>query len=204
MRAHNIPAWPFFISVLLLAGCASKIGDSITVPMGELAMYDAAPKEKSIAKLEKHIEEAKKDNMPFLAPHYFREALEILDSAHQSSLNRVSTDELAKADAILDKGEAVSAIVKKTFAKELELKALLDKSAANEIYPWRYRTAVYELSKLIEKVELNGVSEVANIESDKEELNKSMQALYTKALQYSASRDSNPINNDAKTKGDEK
>lgn len=204
MRAHHNPVWPFFLSFLLLAGCATKIGDSIKVPMGELAMYDSVPKEKSIAKLEKHIEDAKNENMPFLAPHYFREASDILDTAHHSSLNRVSTDELAKADAILDKGEAVSAIVKKTFAKELELKALLDKSAVNETYPWGYKRAVNELSRLIEKVELNGVSNIKNIENDKEELNKSMQALYTKALQNSASRDSNPINNGAETKGDEK
>jgi hypothetical protein len=177
MRAHTNPVWFFFLSFLLLAGCATKVGDSITVPMGELAMYDSVPKQKSIAKLEQHIEEAKNENMPFLAPHYFREASDILETAHKSSLNSVSTDELAKADAILDKGEAISAIIKKTFTKELDLKALLDKSSANKSYPWEYKNIVYELSRLIEKVELNGVE---GIEREKDELNKSMQALYNK------------------------
>jgi hypothetical protein len=180
MRAHNNPALPFFLSCLLLAGCATKVGDSITVPMGELAMYDSVPKEKSIAKLEKHIEEAKNDDMPFLAPHYYSEASDILETARKSSLNRVSTDRLAKADAILDKGEAISAIIKMTFAKELQLKVLLDKSAANEAYPWEYKNIVYELSRLIEKVELNSTSNKEKTERDKAELNRSMQALYNK------------------------
>jgi hypothetical protein len=188
MRVHNSLALPFFLSVLLLAGCATKVGDRITVPMGELAMYDAAPKEKSIAKVEAHIAEAKIGNMPFLAPHYFQEASEIFESEHKSTLNKVSTDELAKADAILDKGETVSALVKKTFAEELELKALLDKSAANEYYPWEYKSVVYELSRLIEKVELNNADNKEKMERDKAELNKSMQSLYNKATQQAASR----------------
>jgi hypothetical protein len=186
MRPHNNPARSLILSCLLLAGCATKVSDSITVPMGELAMYDAVPKEKSIAKLEKHIEDAKSENMPILAPHYFREASDILEAAHGSSLNRVATDELAKADAILDKGEVVGAIVKKTFAKELELKALLEQSAANEYYPWGYRTVINELSNLIEKVELDSAGNMESIESDKEELNKSMRVLYNKAVEYSA------------------
>ena len=74
MRVQSYPALSFFQPIILV-GCATKVGDSIKVPMGELAMYDSVPKEKSIAKLEKHIEEAKNGSMPFLAPHYFREAL---------------------------------------------------------------------------------------------------------------------------------
>jgi hypothetical protein len=152
--------------------------------MGELAMYDSIPKAKSIAKLEQHIEEARNDNMPFLAPHYFREASEILDTAHQSSLNGVSTDELAKADAILDKGEAVSTLVKKSFAKELELKVLLERSAAYKAYPREFRFLINDLSRLIEKVEL---SDGADIESDKNRLNEHMKDLYNKAMQYETS-----------------
>ena len=78
----------------------------------------------------------------------------------------MSTDELAKADAILDKGEAVGAAAKNTFAKELELKALLDQSSASETYPQGYKTVVKKLSRLIEKVELNGAGNIVHLERD--------------------------------------
>lgn len=203
MRVYKHAVRALFISGLsglLLAGCSTRVGDKITIPMGELAMYDAIPKAKSISQLENHIKDAKSDNMPFLAPHYFREASDILERAQQSS-SKVSTGELAKADAILDKGEAISATVKMTFSKELELKALLDKHAANEIYPWKYKIIVYELSKLIEAVELD---RGGNIEGDKEELNKSMQVLYTQTVQYTSSHESHIINQGTPNKDDEK
>jgi hypothetical protein len=142
MHAHKYPAWPFFLGgllVLLLTGCSTRLGDNIKIPMGELALYESTPKAKSIAHLQENIKVAKKDNMPFLAPHYFREASDILNTAQQSSPDKVSTDQLAKADALLDRGEAIIEIVKKTFAKELELKKRLDNLKANEIYPRQYK-----------------------------------------------------------------
>jgi hypothetical protein len=196
MRARKYLVGQLFLSVcfvFLFAGCSTKVGDSITIPMGELAMHDAIPKAKSIAKLEIHIQDAKNDNMPFLVPHYFQEASDILKEA-QSSPDNVSSDDLAKADAILAKAEVVSALVKKTFTKELELKTLLDKYTANKIYPWEYEINIYELSKLIERVELD---RGGNIEKSKAELNKSMQALYNKIIQNTSLGELNTINKDA-------
>jgi Na+/citrate or Na+/malate symporter len=93
MQTSKYLAAPFFIgglSALLLAGCATSLGDKITIPVGEGAMYEAMPKEKSIAHLEKNILEAKKQGMPFLAPHYFREASDIFNRA-VSSPDKVPT-----------------------------------------------------------------------------------------------------------------
>ena len=56
--------------------------------------------------------------MPFLAPHYFREATDIFNLA-KSAPDKVSTAEFAKADALIDKGESVSKKVKQTLSKQL-------------------------------------------------------------------------------------
>jgi hypothetical protein len=194
MQTKKYLAAPFSIgglSALLLAGCATSLGDNINIPVGELAMYEATPKEKSIAHLEKNILEAKKQDMPFLAPHYFREASDIFNRAVSSS-DKVPTAQLAKADVLIDKGQAVSEIVKKTFARELELKVRLDALAANEIYPWEYKRIIYQLSQLMEKVEME---RIGNIDQDKEALNKNMQGLYSRVLQYTSLHESH-INSD--------
>ena len=203
MRTQKYPAWPFFISGLfglLLAGCATQLGDNITIPVGELAMYEATPKEKSIGHMERNLLQAKKENMPFLAPHYFREASDIFNLA-KSAPDKVSTDQLAKADALIDKGQEISATVKQNFVQALELKVLLDTNAANEIYPWEYKSVISSLSRLIEKVEMNMPG---NIENDKEELNKNMQALYNKTIQYTSSHESRILNRDPNNQRNEK
>jgi hypothetical protein len=88
------------------------------------------------------------------------------------------------ADAILDKGEAVSALVKKSFAKEIELKILLENSTANKTHPWEFRFLISEFSRLIDKVELN---DGADIERDKDRLNERLKDLYNKTMQYETS-----------------
>ena len=196
MPTYIYPAWLFFISALfclLLAGCATRLGDNIVIPVGELAMYEATPKEKSIEHLKKNLLEAKKEDMPFLAPHYFREASDIFNLA-KATPDKVSTDELAKADALIDKGESVRKNVKKILSKQLELKNFLDIYAANEIYPGEYKSVITRLSRLIEKVELNIPG---NIENDKEDLNRNMQALYNKTFQYASSHESHIIKKDS-------
>ena len=196
MHTYKNPVWQFFISALfglLLAGCATRLGDNILIPVGELAMYEATPKEKSTEHIERNLLEAKKENMPFLAPHYFREASDIFNLAKEAP-DKVSTAELAKADALIDKGESVSKNVKKTLAKQLELKDYLDIYAADEIYPGEYKSIISRLSRLIEKIELNIPG---NIENDKEELNKDMQVLYNKTFQYASSHESHIIKKDS-------
>jgi len=204
MRSHKYPSWPIFSGVLfglLLTGCATRVGSNIQIPMGELALHDAVPKAQSIAKLERHIGEAKDSNMPFLAPHYYREASDMVRTIQRSKPDNVSTEQLAKADAILDKGEAVMGTVKNRLGKELELKDLLDKLSAEEIYPWRYKMIIHDLSNLIEKVELD---RGGNIERDREDLNKSMRELYNKTLEYTSSHGSRLTGKDTKEQVEEK
>ncbi|MBI3481221.1 MAG: hypothetical protein HY016_12850 [Nitrosomonadales bacterium] len=185
MFKFQYPLSSHFLGILciaLLSGCATRFGDSITVPMGELAMYDAVPKEKSIARIADHLSNARSENMPFLAPHYFREAADIVDKIKRLAPEAVSAEDLAKADALLDKGESVSMLVRSTFANELELKDKLDELKANEVYPWEYKALTYQLSNLIEQVELNNAS---NIEREKATLNQLMQEFHAKAAQSS-------------------
>ena len=107
----------------------------------------------------------------------------------------VSTYDLAKADVILDKGEAVIEKVKSQLGKELELKRLLDKLSAEDIYSWRYKMNIYEMSRLIEKIELG---RAGNIDRDRADLNESLQKLYDKAVEYTSLHGSGSTAKEAK------
>lgn len=109
MHPHIFSSWPFFLSGLfgfLLAGCATQVGNDFRVSEGELALHDSIPKAESIAKLETHISAAKYEDMPFLAPHHFREASDILKDIQRTSPRNVTTYDLAKADMLIEIGRA--------------------------------------------------------------------------------------------------
>jgi hypothetical protein len=182
---------------LSLAGCATKVGDKFRVPVGELALHDSIPKSESLAKLELHLNVARNEDMPFLAPHHFREASDILEDVKRSSPKDQMSYEFAKADVLLDKGEAVIDAVKDRLGSELDLKRKLDNLKANEIYPWQYKANINALSKLIEKIELG---KAGNIERDKQGLKENMQQLYDKAVEYTATHGTHPSDRDAMEK----
>src|SRR5450759_290125 len=207
MHAQKHHAWVFIFGgllSLLLAGCAANVGKTIKVSDEQLAKYGTLSAADAIATLEKRINEAKNANMPFLAPDYFRGASEILSDAQKSS-DKKPKDELishiAKADAILDKGQTIMAIVQSRLVNELALKNQLDKDNVAKVYPKEYEKSVSELSSLIEKVELEKAD---NLDKDKIELIKRMQALDVKAIQYTALHESEVINEDTKSKDGEK
>ena len=207
MHAQKHHAWVFIFGgllSLLLAGCAANVGKTIKVSDEQLAKYGTLSAADAIAALEKRINEAKNANMPFLAPDYFRGASEILSDA-QKSLDKKPKDELishiAKADAILDKGQTIMAIVQSRLVNELALKNQLDKDNVAKVYPKEYEKSVSELSSLIKKVELEKAD---NLDKDKIELIKMMQALDVKTIQYTALHESEVINEDTKSKDGEK
>lgn len=207
MHAKKHHAWVFIFGgllSLLLAGCAANVGKSIKVSNEQLAKYDTLSATDAIGVLEKRVNEAKSINMPFLAPDYFRGASEILSDAKKSS-DKKPKDELianlAKADAILDKGQTMMAIVKSRLVNELAMKDQLDKDNVAKVYPKEYEKSVSELSSLIEKVELEKADK---IDKDKIELIKTMQALDVKAIQYTALHESEVINEDTQSKDGEK
>ena len=207
MHAQKHHAWVFIFGgllSLLLAGCAANVGKTIKVSDEQLAKYGTLSAADAIAALEKRINEAKNANMPFLAPDYFRGASEILSDAQKSS-DKKPKDELishiAKADAILDKGQTIMAIVQSRLVNELALKNQLDKDNVVKVYPKEYEKSVSELSSLIKKVELEKAD---NIDKDKIELIKMMQALDVKTIQYTALHESEVINEDTKSKDGEK
>ena len=207
MHAQKHHAWVFIFGgllSLLLAGCAANVGKTIKVSDEQLAKYGTLSAADAIAALEKRINEAKNANMPFLAPDYFRGASEILSDAQKSS-DKKPKDELishiAKADAILDKGQTIMAIVQSRLVNELALKNQLDKDNVAKVYPKEYEKSVSELSSLIKKVELEKAD---NIDKDKIELIKMMQALDVKTIQYTALHESEVINEDTKSKDGEK
>lgn len=207
MHAQKHHAWVFIFGgllSLLLAGCAANVGKTVKVSDEQLAKYGTLSAADAIAALEKRVNEAKNANMPFLAPDYFRGASEILSDAQKSS-DKKPKDELishiAKADAILDKGQTIMAIVQSRLVNELALKNQLDKDNVAKVYLKEYEKSVSELSSLIKKVELEKAD---NLDKDKIELIKMMQALDVKAIQYTALHESEVINEDTKSKDGEK
>ena len=207
MHAQKHHAWVFIFGgllSLLLAGCAANVGKTIKVSDEQLAKYGTLSATDAIAALEKRVNEAKIANMPFFAPDYFREASEILSIAQKSSEKKPKNElisDIAKADAILDKGQTMMAIVQSRLVNELALKNQMDKDNVSKVYPKEYEKSVSELSSLIEKVELEKAD---NIDKDKIELIKMMQALDVKAIQYTALHESEVINEDTQSKDGEK
>jgi hypothetical protein len=207
MRAQKHHVWVFIFGglfSLLLAGCAANVGKTIKVSNEQLAKYDTLSAADAVAALEKRVNEAKNANMPFFAPDYFRGASEILSDAQKAAAKKPKAElisDIAKADAILDKGQTMMAIVQSRLVNELALKAQLDKDNVAKVYPKEYEKSVSELSSLIEKVELEKADK---IDKDKIELIKIMQALDVKAIQYTALHESEVINEDTQSKDGEK
>jgi len=189
---------------VLLAGCAANVGKTVKVSEEQRAKYDVLSVTDAITALEKRVAAAKKANMPLFAPNYFLEASDVLSEAQKSAAKKPKNEligDVAKGDAILDKGEAMMAIVQNRFAREIELKGLLDKFNAAGIYPKEYEKITSELSSLIEKVELEKADK---IDKDKDDLIKAMQELDIKTVQYTALHASELINLETKSKSGEK
>lgn len=207
MHAQKHHAWVFIFGGLLsfiLVGCAANVGKTIKVSDEQLAKYDTLSAVGAVAELEKHVNDAKAANMPFFAPDYFRGASEILLDAQKSPEKKPKEElinNIAKADAILDKGQTMMAIVQSRLVNELAMKNQLDKDNVAKVFPKEYEKSISELSSLIEKVELEKAD---NLDKDKIELIKMMQALDVKAIQYIALHDSEAINEDTQSKDAEK
>ena len=207
MRKQEHKIWSMAVGsllALLLVGCAANVGKSVKVSEQQRARYDSLSVTDAISALEKRVAEARRANMPFFAPNYFIEASEVLSEAQKTSAKKPKKalmSEIAKGDAILDKGEAMMVVIQNRFAKEIELKVLLDKFNAAGIYPKEYEKVISELSSLIEKVELEKADK---IDRNKEELIKAMQALDIKTVQYTALHASDLINVDTRNKNGEK
>lgn len=207
MHPTKLPSSNFILAnllALLLTGCAADIGKSIKVSDAQLAQYESIPKMKAIASLEERIGKARSANMPFLAPHYFREANELFTTVQttpETAPKNVWIADISKAHTLLDKGESISLQVRERFPRELELKGLLDQFNASASYPNEYTEIIEKFSSLIEKVELRKSD---NIDKDKNELIKNMQVLDTKAVQYSALHESYLVNQATQHKLDPK
>ncbi|OIR08958.1 hypothetical protein GALL_89530 [mine drainage metagenome] len=188
------------LCALVLAGCTTPVSTNIKPSAEHVAKYSDMSDLNVVATLEKNVNDARKANMPFLAPSYFREASQVL-SESQSALGNKSRDVLvsnaAKADAILEKGRGIMAIVQYRFAKELEYKAQLDEHDAPRLLPREYDKVIGDLSGLIGKVERE---QPENIDREKAALLQSMLDLVIKTIQEGALHESELINADNKMK----
>ena len=202
MHTQQHQVWSFFISGLLslfLAGCGANVGKTVKVSDEQLSRYGTLSAVDAIAGLEKRIGEAKNAGMPFFAPNHFRGASEILSNAQKSPEKKPKNElvsDIAKADAILDKGQTMMGIVQTRFVNELALKIQMDKDNVAKVFPKEYEKTIAKLSSLIEKVELEKAD---NIDKDKIELLKKMQALDVRAIQYTALHESETINEDTQS-----
>lgn len=189
---------------MLLAGCATPVSTAIKPTEANLAKYSTLSALDVVTALEKNVNDAKSAGMNFTAPHYFREASQVLSEC-QGGLNSKPKDQLAqmaaKGDAILEKGRSVMSIVQYRFAQELELKNKIDALDTAKLLPKDYDKAMSDFSNLIEKVERERPD---NIEKDKDALLKSLQALEIKSIQEGALHASEVINNENKAKAADK
>lgn len=189
---------------MFLTACATQTSIAIKASEAQIAKYRNLSALDAVTALEKNVNDARNANMPFLAPHYFREALQILGESQSALGNKpreVLANNAAKGDAILEKGRAVMAIVQYRFAKELEIKAQLDRLNAARLLPEEYEKVVGDLSGLIEIIERE---QPDNIDKDKEALIGAMQELEIKAILEGALHESEIINADSKEKNADK
>lgn len=189
---------------LLLAGCATPVSTAIKPTEANIAKYSTLSALDVVTALEKNVNDAKAAGMNFTAPHYYREAAQVLSDC-QSKLNSAPKDQLAqlaaKGDAILEKGRNVMSIVQYRFAQELELKGKIDALDTAKLLPKDYEKTMGEFSSLIEKVERERPE---NIDKSKEALLKSLEALEIKSIQEGALHASEVINNESKAKAADK
>ena len=189
---------------LLLAGCATPVSTAIQPTQASIAKYSTLSALDVVTALEKNVNDAKASGMNFTAPHYYREAAQVLSDC-QSGLNSKPKDQLAqmaaKGDAILEKGRSVMSIVQYRFAQELELKSKIDALDTAKLLPKDYEKTMGEFSGLIEKVERERPE---NIDKSKEALLKSLEALEIKSIQEGALHASEVINNESKAKAADK
>jgi hypothetical protein len=188
----------FVLCSLFLAGCAIPVSTNIKPSPAHVAKYSDLSDLNVVAALEKNVNDARNANMPFLAPNYFREALQVL-SESQTALGNKPRDVLvsnaAKGDAILEKGRAIMGIVQYRFAKELEYKAQLESFNAPKLLPEEYAEVIRDLSGLIGKVERE---QPDNIDREKETLLKSMSDLLIKSVQVGVLHESELINEESR------
>lgn len=193
-----------FLLAMFLSGCATQAITAVTPSEAQIARYSNLSALDVVTALEKNVNDARNDNMPFLAPYYYREAFQILSESQRALGNKprdVLANNAAKGDAVLEKGRAVMAIVQYRYARELELKARLDRLNTAGLLPKEYEKVVGDLSGLIEQVERE---QPENIDRDKEALIKAMQELEVKAILEGALHESEMINADSKEKNAEK
>jgi hypothetical protein len=189
---------------ILLAGCATSVSNNVKPSAAHVAKYNELSALDVVATLEKNVNEAKSANMPFLAPHYYRDAAKILSECQGALGNKpkeVLANNAAKAEAILEKGRSLASIVQYRFAKELEYKAQLEEHNAPKLLSKEYEKVIGEFSRLIEKVERE---QADSIDKDKDALQKAMLDLVIKAVQENALHDSEAINLESKKKNADK
>ena len=195
---------PGVLIILSLVGCATPVSTNIKPTSESVAKYSGLSAVEVVAALEKNVNAAEKAGMPFLAPSYFREAVQALKECQSSLTGKprdVVVNNAAKADAILEKGYSVMEIVKYRFTRELELKNQLEEKNAPGLLPTEYAAVSGELGRLIAKVERE---QPDNIDKDKERLIKSMSALVVKAVQVDVLRASEKLNEESQKNNAEK
>lgn len=203
MRKQHHHVWVFIFGglvSLLLAGCAADVGKTIKISDEQVSKYGTLSAADAVAVLAKRVDSAKNAYMPYYAPDYYRGASEILSDVQKAPEKKPKNElisTIAKADAILDKGEAMMAVVQSRLANEFALKNQLDKDNAPKVYPKQYENAINDLASLVKKVELEKAD---SFDKDKAELDKMMQALDVKTIQYTALHESDVINEDTKSK----
>ncbi len=188
----------------LLAGCATPVSSNVQPSAANVDKYNDLTDINVVASLEKNVKDAQAAGMPFLAPHYYKEAAQVLSECQSQLGNKpreVLVKNAARGDAILEKGRAVMDIVKYRFAQELEVKARLDALDTPKLLPKDYEKVIGDLSRMIEGVERE---QPDNIGKEKENLLKAMLDLEVHAVQEKTLHEVDAINAASKKNNAEK
>lgn len=187
----------------LLAACASSVGSKIQPAKQNLAKFDKLEDTNVVTALEKNLDAAKSADMPFLAPHYYQDASQLLNESRKLAGANQHTQLVAtaaKADAILEHGRAIMDVVEERLAPELDLINQLDLRDTAKLLPKDYETALAGVSGLIDKLEHD---QAADIEKDRGAVQNNLRDLLASVIPLSALRPAETINADSKKKGAE-
>ncbi len=157
--AHFIIGLASFIS----SGCAT-IENHKTNGDEDTSQFNHVTTAAAIDQIERALDQAKQEDLPFLAPQHFSMADNALKEAKQLLTENASREKIvqkvAVADAVIRSGKKVKQNIKTILGDALTLKQNLETYNAPKTYGREYDTLVSRLEAIIQQIE-NGKSEKA-------------------------------------------
>lgn len=184
-----------------LAACASGGGHSVKVTEDDVAKFNLMSAEEVVSSLEKSLQEAREQNLPFYTPGFFKDAESIHKDVKQGLGKKKSKDdiirEVAKAERLLSQAKIKKKDIEAELGDLLTINDSLIKLDAPKIFDKEYKSVSNDLSDLIEKIEKNKTDK---LEKGKVKVLKRLVDLEVKSIKYDSLHEAELINAHAKVK----